>query len=115
VTRSIFVTGTTNHNPEQLEEEFPYWKCLHGFWRTLPNFNPFTASSEPGQNLGADALAFIQTWGCGVDEDNTNLNSYDDARASASPVQVGVNDDGGLLANVCFCFCFPHVHLIYLI
>lgn len=45
--------------PEQLEQEFPFWKRLHGFWRTLPNFNPYTASSEPGQDLAADALALI--------------------------------------------------------
>ena len=25
----------------------------------LPNFNPYTASSEPGQDLAADALALI--------------------------------------------------------
>lgn len=37
-------------------EEFPYWERLHGYWRTLPNFNPLTVTSEPGQDLEADAV-----------------------------------------------------------
>lgn len=59
--------------PEQLEQEFPFWKRLHGFWRTLPNFNPYTASSEPGQDLVADALALIH----GRGQDN-ELDPQDD-------------------------------------
>ena len=59
---------------EQLEQEFPFWKRLHGFWRTLPNFNPYTASSEPGQDLAADALALIQ----GRGQDNHGPVSDDD-------------------------------------
>ncbi|KAF8464983.1 hypothetical protein DFH94DRAFT_614722, partial [Russula ochroleuca] len=35
---------------EKLSVDFPYWKRLHGFWHTLPNFNPYTALSEPGQD-----------------------------------------------------------------
>ena len=57
--------------PEQLEQEFPFWKRLHGFWWTLPNFNPYTASSEPGQDLAADALALIHGRG---QENNTGNN-----------------------------------------
>ena len=45
---------------EQLEQDFLFWKHLHGFWRTLPNFNLHTASSEPGQDLAANVLALIQ-------------------------------------------------------
>jgi hypothetical protein len=40
-------------------DAFPAWPRLHGFWRTLPNYNPFTVSSEPGQDMAgaaADAL-----------------------------------------------------------
>ncbi|KAF8469438.1 hypothetical protein DFH94DRAFT_615353, partial [Russula ochroleuca] len=56
--------GSTLKNlVEKLEQDFPYWKRLHGFWRMLPNFNPFTVSSEPGQNLGTEALAFVQSRG----------------------------------------------------
>jgi len=54
-----FLSYHANYDPEQLEEEFPYWKRLHGFWRTLPNFNPFTASSQPGQNLAGEAKALL--------------------------------------------------------
>ncbi|KAH9974182.1 hypothetical protein BGW80DRAFT_1128570, partial [Lactifluus volemus] len=44
---------------EQLEQDFPYWKRLHSFWCTLPNFNPYTTSLEPGQDLAAEALALV--------------------------------------------------------
>lgn len=46
----------TDDRIAQLEKEFPFWSRLHGFWRTLPNFNPWTVSSEPGQDLEAEAL-----------------------------------------------------------
>ncbi|KAH9008620.1 hypothetical protein EDB83DRAFT_2204551, partial [Lactarius deliciosus] len=32
---------------------------LHGFWRTLPSFNPHAVSSEPGQDLEAEALGVL--------------------------------------------------------
>ena len=60
--------------PEQLEQEFLFWKRLHGFWRTLPNFNPYTASSEPGQDLAADALALIH--GRGQENDTGNNDEF---------------------------------------
>jgi hypothetical protein len=60
---------------ELLEQDFPYWKRLHGFWRTLPNFNPYMASSEPGQDLAGEALALLQTKG------QENLDDLDDEDA----------------------------------
>ncbi|KAH9074317.1 hypothetical protein EDB83DRAFT_2516085 [Lactarius deliciosus] len=39
--------------------EFPAWERLHGFWRTLPSFNPHAVSSEPGQDLEAEALGVL--------------------------------------------------------
>ena len=39
--------------------DFPYWECLHGFWHTLLNFNPYMQSAEHGQNLKAQAQEFI--------------------------------------------------------
>ena len=35
------------------------WERLHGFWRTLLNFNPHTVSSEPGQNLAGKACTLL--------------------------------------------------------
>ena len=61
---------------EQLEQEFTFWKRLHGFWRTLPNSNPYTASSEPGQDLAADALALIN--GRRQENDNNGFGFKDD-------------------------------------
>ncbi|KAJ7827203.1 hypothetical protein B0H13DRAFT_2373968 [Mycena leptocephala] len=43
----------------KIKVDFPYWEQLHGFWRTLPNFNPYTVSSEPGQDIADQALALI--------------------------------------------------------
>ena len=34
-------------------------ECLHGYWRTLPNYNPLTVSLEPGQDLKAQAMALL--------------------------------------------------------
>ncbi|KAJ7157566.1 hypothetical protein C8R43DRAFT_826483, partial [Mycena crocata] len=44
---------------QTIKAEFPQWERLHGFWRTLPNFNPFTVSSEPGQNIADQAITLI--------------------------------------------------------
>ena len=42
---------------EKLKSDYklPEWELLHRFWRTLPNFNPHAVSSEPSQDLGAEA------------------------------------------------------------
>lgn len=45
---------------DELMEDFPYWERLRGYWRTLPNFNPLTVTSEPGQDLEADALKLFE-------------------------------------------------------
>jgi hypothetical protein len=84
---------------EQLEQDFPYWKRLHGFWRTLPNFNPYTASSEPGQDLASEALALIQGRG-------QNRDDYED---DFEYVSDGADDDAGgtqKVKQVCHCFFF---------
>jgi hypothetical protein len=61
--------------PELLEQDFPYWKRLHGFWRTLPNFNPYTVSSEPGQDLAAEALALVQGRGQNDEDDEDAIDA----------------------------------------
>jgi hypothetical protein len=63
----------------------------------LPNFNPFTVSSEPGQNLGTEALAFVQSRGAQHDNDDNPF----DSDLNPSP---GVNADEEPNANICFCF-----------
>jgi hypothetical protein len=78
---------------EQLEQEFPFWKHLHGFWRTLPNFNPYTASSEPGQDLVANVLALIQ--GRGQDDDNDYQDNDEDDTFGADDAQNGMDNDKG--------------------
>ncbi|KAF8225522.1 hypothetical protein L208DRAFT_1505184, partial [Tricholoma matsutake] len=84
------VTHANNFFLEQLELEFPFWKRLHGFWWMLPNFNPYTTLSEPGQDLAADVLALI--WGRGQDnendEDEVKAFGADDAQGDA------INDMG---------------------
>jgi len=44
---------------DKLLSGFPIWERLHGFWRTLPSFNPHAVSSEPGQDLEGEALAVL--------------------------------------------------------
>ena len=84
------VAHAKNFFLEQLEQEFPFWKRLHGFWRTLPNFNPYTASSEPGQDLAADALALIQ----GRGQDNENDKEEDEAFGADDAQGGAINDEG---------------------
>ncbi len=40
-------------------QNFKWWPRLHGYWRTLPNFNPYTITSDPGQGLANEALAVL--------------------------------------------------------
>lgn len=78
---------------EQLEQDFPYWKRLHGFWRTLPNFNPYTASSEPGQDLAAKALALVQNRGA-ADEDTNSLSNPNDDTSPSPAADIGDHTTG---------------------
>ena len=48
---------------EKETENFKWWPRLHGFWHTLPNFNPYTVSSEPGQDLAAEAQSVLLAGG----------------------------------------------------
>jgi hypothetical protein len=75
---------------EQLEQGFLFWKRLHGFWRMLPIFNPYTASSEPGQDLAADALALIR----GRGQDNKNDDEEDEAFGADDAQGGAINDEG---------------------
>ncbi len=44
---------------EKETENFKWWPRLHGYWRTLPNFNPYTVTSNPGQGLADKALSVL--------------------------------------------------------
>ncbi|KAN0118820.1 hypothetical protein V8E52_004931 [Russula decolorans] len=48
-------------------QNFKWWPWLHGFWRTLPNFNPYTISSDPGQDLADEAVSVLMG-GAGHDD-----------------------------------------------
>ncbi|KAH9024121.1 hypothetical protein EDB84DRAFT_1238971, partial [Lactarius hengduanensis] len=44
---------------DKLLTGFPIWERLHGFWRTLPSFNPHAVSLEPGQDLEGEAIGVL--------------------------------------------------------
>jgi len=69
-------------------EEFPYWERLHGYWRTLPNFNPHTVTSEPGQPLENEAMALF---GVGPDSEwdrDNNSQGVKGDNSSLSPEEL---------------------------
>lgn len=66
--------GSDLHNLiDKLKLEFPYWERLHGYWRTLPNYNPVTVNSEPGQDLEAQAMALLTTEDTGEGEKDDSV------------------------------------------
>jgi hypothetical protein len=76
-------------DPEKLLKGFPYWKRLHGFWRTLPNFNPHTASSEPGQDLAGEAMALIANRGASsVAREDDDVDAFGATPGPANPGDV---------------------------
>lgn len=40
---------------EQINAHFPWYTRLHQLWEKLPNCNPTTSSSKPGQSLSEEA------------------------------------------------------------
>lgn len=49
----------TQQASEKETKLFKWWPRLHGLWRTLPNFNPYTVSSDPGQDLAGEAFSVL--------------------------------------------------------
>jgi hypothetical protein len=47
----------------KIQSEFPFFSRLHGFWRSIPSFNPHIVSSHHGQDLQGEAqeLLFSRT------------------------------------------------------
>ena len=65
----FFFSHTTQSIAEKETQNFKWWPRLHGYWHTLPNFNPYTVSSNPGQNLVDEALLVLMGGhGCGDPE-----------------------------------------------
>jgi hypothetical protein len=52
---------------EKETQTFKWWPRLHGFWRTLPNFNPYTVTSDPGQGLANEAHSVLMGGLCDLD------------------------------------------------
>jgi len=61
------------------------WECLHGFWRTLLNFNPHAVLSEPGQDLGGEAQSLMFP-------SHSNGNASEDKEPKDNIVEDGVED-----------------------
>jgi hypothetical protein len=49
----------SHYHTAQLLIDFSYWKHLHGFWHTMPNFNPHTQSAGHGKDLAAQAQELL--------------------------------------------------------
>jgi hypothetical protein len=43
------------------DNNFPFWDRLHGFWSTLPNFNPLVVSAAHGQLLKTDMRVVVSS------------------------------------------------------
>ncbi|KAL1758141.1 hypothetical protein FB107DRAFT_247081, partial [Schizophyllum commune] len=88
-----------------IEREFPFWRQLHGWWRTLPNFNPYTTDSEQGQDHTTSAAQVTGYYGAPrLASQATNAalpehalshdpTSDDDAEGELDPDYTGVRDD----------------------
>ena len=68
-----------------LDYKLPVWERLHGFWRMLPNFNPHTVSSEPGQDLGGEARSLMFP-------SHSNGNASEDEEPEDNIGEDGVED-----------------------
>jgi hypothetical protein len=49
------------HLSATVEHDFPWFPRLHGYWRSIPSFNPHPASVQLGQNIQSDAQELLFT------------------------------------------------------
>ena len=97
---------------DQLMVDFPYWERLHGYWRTLPNYNPVTVTSDPGQDLESDALALIGgTIGDGDDAESMHEEFPPEERANMELDADADDEDEIYVAGSDV--CFSHDKLLY--
>ena len=82
----------TNPNKDKLSEGFPYWERLHGYWRTLPNYNPVTVTSDPGQDLESNAVALV---GMALNGDGNDEESVPDGNelTPEEPAEIELDPD----------------------
>ncbi|KIJ96687.1 hypothetical protein K443DRAFT_10432 [Laccaria amethystina LaAM-08-1] len=73
---------------DKLKQEFLYWECLHSYWRTLPNYNPLTVSSEPGQDLEAQAMALLNGEDTGEQEKDDSAHDNIDSSNGLSQEEL---------------------------
>ena len=88
---------------------FPWWERLHGFWRTLPNFNPFTVTSQPGQDMAMEAVEMLT----GIPKSNSTEEN-DETPPDAG---MSIRDEPSLIGHHTqskrFGKAYPHSALIY--
>ncbi|KAF8191874.1 hypothetical protein K438DRAFT_1762457 [Mycena galopus ATCC 62051] len=66
----------------KVKHNLPYWDRLHGFWHTLPNFNPTVVTSDAGQDIVAQALKLTQRH---IEPDDGKEEPLSDWSRSPSP------------------------------
>lgn len=70
------------------KEAFPFWECLHGFWHTLPNFNPFTVTSGLGQDIAEGAKQQLLSKEMKKSDGDEDFDMY-----SPKPVELDLQND----------------------
>jgi len=89
----------TNPDKDKLLEGFPYWERLHGYWRTLPNYNPITVTSDPGQDLESDAVALFGAVLNGDSNEEESVDSLPDADELTPEEQAEIELDADANAD----------------
>jgi hypothetical protein len=62
---------------EKIQQSFPHWDELHGFWCELPNYNPIGVSNATG-GVHHSAKAEALFWKKGSDVDAGNTSGIED-------------------------------------
>jgi hypothetical protein len=68
--------------------KFPYWERLHGFWRTLPNYNPLSISSDPGQAIDERMMGFVPKGIANADPEADGIANIDLGAGDGAEVRV---------------------------
>jgi hypothetical protein len=71
------------------EHKFLIWSRLHGFWRMLPNYNPFLANSGSGQDLDSEFQRLV------FSHSNNDVSGEDEEDEVATLAQDIIKDVPG--------------------